>query len=93
MTSARSATEPAPAAPSPWLIPAEVAQIARCCTDTVWDALKAGELHGHRKNSRGPWTVHKDSVTAWIEADDPAVAAISSARMCSCGKLRILRPA
>jgi hypothetical protein len=85
-----AAIEPAP---SPWLTPAEVATIARRCKDTVWDALKAGELHGHRKHFRGPWIVHVDSVKAWIEADDPAVAAISSARMCSCGKVRILRSA
>jgi hypothetical protein len=89
MSAAHPVTEPTAA----WLIPAEVATMARCSKDSVWDALKSGELHGHRKHTRGPWVVHVDSVTAWIAADDPAVAAISSARMCTCGKLRILRPA
>lgn len=85
-----TATEPAP---SLWLTPAEIANLARCCTDTVWDALKSGELHGHRRHARGPWHVYVDSVTAWIETDDPAVAAIASARACTCGRVRILRPA
>lgn len=83
----------AAAAAEPWLTVAEAARLSRRHPETVRDALKAGELHGHQKHARGRWTVHVDSVTAWIEADNAAVAAISSARMCSCGKVRILRPA
>lgn len=86
-------TTPVAEAVSPWLTVAEAAAVARRHAETVRSALKAGELHGHRKTTRGQWRVHIDSVTAWIEADDPAVAAITSARLCSCGKVRILRSA
>lgn len=85
-----AAAEPAPLE---WLTVAEVAHLARRHPETVRYALKAGELHGHQKHARGRWIVCADSATAWIEADDPAVAAISSARVCTCGKVRILRPA
>jgi Helix-turn-helix domain len=77
----------------PWLNVAEAARLSRRHPETVRYALNAGELHGHQKHPRGRWIVHVDSVTAWIEADDPAVAAIASARVCTCGKVRILRPA
>lgn len=78
---------------TPWLTPDEVARMSRRSKDTVWKALRSGELHGHRKIARGAWQVHIDSVTAWIEADDRDVAAIASARVCSCGRVRVLRPA
>lgn len=77
----------------PWLTVAEVARLSRRHPEFVRDALKAGELHGHQKHARGRWTVSHGSATAWIHTDDPAVAAIASARACECGKVRILRPA
>lgn len=92
MSGARAA-EPAPPLVTPWLTPAEIARMSRRCNDTVWDALRVGALHGHRRHPRGRWRVHADAVSAWIEADDPDVAAIASARACPCGKVRVLRPA
>lgn len=67
-----------------WLTPDEVAAATARHVVTVRAALRSGELHGHQRARRGPWTVNRDSVEAWRRGMNGTAA-------CGCARLKLAR--
>ncbi len=67
---APAAADAAPAPMEAWarepLTPAEVGAEFRRHPETVRDAIRAGDLHGHQRVKRGRWLVERRCAAAWV---------------------------
>ncbi len=56
-----------PYPPSPWLSAEQVATYSGYSRDTVYDALRDGDLTGRQRTvPNGRWRVHRDEVDRWL---------------------------
>ena len=53
----------------------QAAEIAGVHRQTVGDALRAGELHGVQRKTRGNWRISEDALRAWIDGEEYEAAA------------------
>jgi excisionase family DNA binding protein len=68
-----------PYPPSPWLSAKQAAKYAGVCRDTIYDALRDGELIGLQRTApNGRWRIHRDNVDRWLSGAKP-VAHLRSA--------------
>lgn len=57
---------------SPWLTVQGAAEYAACHPNTVYNALAAGELVGHKKRGkgkRGHWRISEAAIDSWLSGD------------------------
>lgn len=52
-----------------WMSVRDVVDESASAPDAVRLALRAGELHGHRRHSRGRWAIHRTCFELWNGAD------------------------
>lgn len=61
-----------PYPPSPWFSVAVAADYSGYSTDTVYAALRAGDLAGSQRTApRGTWRIHRDAVDRWLSGETP----------------------
>lgn len=52
-----------------WLNPVEAAQLAGVHPETVRDAMRARDLHGHQSGKGGAWRTRPECIDAWLQGE------------------------
>ena len=69
-----------PTHPPTWLLPAEVAALARMSRQTVYRHMRDGRLPATQFAAGGAWRAHTDDVQAWLRGSVPPAGVVSLRR-------------